>query len=144
MASRRIGPGDYVRIAQAVISCIDTVKATVDKAIAKNVDATAVMSYIIGSDNAWLVDDTFLVMFHVGTPWYSPSNIIELREELVLRLKPGLDFSVVPAFLEQRAEAEGVCLTAVGTALASSDDALATKYEEQGFRREATLLIKER
>ncbi len=144
MGNRRVRPDDYARIAVSVLQCIDTVRLTNDKAIAKRLDEEAVMSHIISSPNAWLVDDTFLVVFSIVTPWYAPRNSFELREELVLRLdhsdKP---FSLVPEFLAQRAAAEGVVLTAVGTALARSDDALATKYEQHGFLREATLLTKE-
>jgi hypothetical protein len=144
MGNRRVQPDDYARIAVSVIQCIDTVRLTNDKAIAKRLDEEAVMAHIISSPNAWLVDDAFLVVYSVVTPWYAPRNSFELREELVLRLdhsdKP---FSLVPEFLAQRAEAEGVVLTAVGTALARSDDALAAKYEQHGFLREATLLTKE-
>jgi len=100
------------------------------------------MTHILASENAWLVDDAFLVVFSVATPWYAPSNSFEIREELVLKIGDG-DFSCVPAFLEQRRAAEGACLTAVGTSLARSDEHLAAKYEQHGFRKEATLLIKE-
>jgi hypothetical protein len=144
MGNRRVRPDDYARIAVSVIECIDNVRQENDKAIAKRLDEEAVMSHIISSPNAWLVDDTFLVVYGIVTPWYAPRNSFELREELVLRLTHNSSsFSVVPEFLAQRAEAEGVVLTAVGTALARSDDALATKYEHHGFRREATLLTRE-
>ena len=144
MGNRRVRPDDYARIAVSVIECIDSVRQENDKAIAKRLDEEAVMSHIISSPNAWLVDDTFLVVYSIVTPWYAPRNSFELREELVLRIEPSnKPFSVVPEFLAQRAEAEGVVLTAVGTALARSDDALATKYEQHGFLREATLLTKE-
>lgn len=143
MASRRITPDDYERIAITVISCIDIVRATSDKAIARRLDEQRVLTHIITSENSWIVEDSYLVVFSVVTPWYSPTEICDIREELVLKLSAEGDFSCVPAFLEQRREAEGASLTAVGTSLASSDSALATKYEQHGFRREATLLIKE-
>lgn len=128
----------------AVIQCIGTMRKEGGKAITRRLDEQSVMSHVISSHNAWLVEDTFLVVYSVITPWYAPRNSFELREELVLRITHNaIDFSVVPEFLAQRAEAEGVVLTAVGTALARSDDALATKYEQHGFLREATLLTKE-
>lgn len=142
MASRRVIPEDYEKIALVVIQTIDLVESTVDKAISSRLSAERVMSHIIQSENSWIVDETFLVVYSVVTPWYSPLEISDLREELVLRLQPGLDFSCVPVFLAQRHDVEGVSLTAVGTALASSDDALASKYEQHGFRREAILLTK--
>lgn len=144
LGSRRITSEDYLRIAKEVLQCIDTVERHIDKAIAKQLDANEVMADIISSDNAWLVEDTYLVMYQVVNPWYAPKEILHLSEKLVLRLKPGLDFAIVPKFLAWRQEVEGCCLTAVGTALASSDDTLASKYEQHGFRREAILLIKER
>lgn len=144
MGSRRVQPSDYPRIALAVIDCIDTMRAEGDKAITRRLDEQSVMAHIISSPNSWLVEDTFLVVYSIVTPWYSPRDSFELREELALRIEPSNhSFSLVPEFLAQRAEAEGVVLTAVGTALARSDDALASKYEQHGFRREAVLLIKE-
>lgn len=144
MGNRRIRPDDYQRIATAVIECIEDMRESGDKAITRRLDEQSVMSHIISSPNAWLVQNTFLVVYSIVAPWYAPRNSFELREELVLRITPSNDpFSVVPAFLEQRAEAEGVVLTAVGTALARSDDALAAKYEQHGFLREAILLTKE-
>lgn len=144
LGNRRIGPEDYQKIAVAVIQCIDTMRKEGGKAITRRLDEQSVMTHIISSQNAWLLEDTFLVVYSIVTPWYAPCNSFELREELVLRITHNSrDFSVVPEFLAQRAEAEGVVLTAVGTALARSDDALATKYEQHGFLREATLLTKE-
>lgn len=143
LGSRRITAKDYERIAIAVLSCIEKVQATSDKAIAKSLHENSVMAHIIQSDNAWIVEDSYLVVFSVVTPWWAPYKYFEIREELVLKLSAEGDFSCVPAFLEQRRAAEGASLTAVGTALARSDDALAAKYEQHGFRREATLLIKE-
>jgi hypothetical protein len=143
LSSRRVVPEDYISIAVVVVQTIELVRATVGKAIAKRLSDHAVMSYIIASENAWIVDDTYLVVYDVVTPWYAPKEIKDLREVLVLRLRPGSDFSRVPEFLAQRTAAEGASLAAVGTALARSDDALAVKYEQSGFRREAILLTRE-
>lgn len=144
MANRKVMEEDHTIIASAVIQCIEDMRGDSSKAIYSRLDEVSVMSHIMTSENAWIVDETFLVAYSIVTPWYAPRKSFELREELVLRLCPSnKPFSVVPEFLAQRAEAEGVVLTAVGTALARSDDALATKYEQHGFRREATLLIKE-
>lgn len=143
MASRRITPEDYQAIATNVLSCIDMLENLDSKAIYSRLDAHRVMTHIITSENAWLVDESYLVVFSVVTPWYAPLEILDIREELVLKLKPEADFSCVPAFLEQRRETEGASLVAVGTSLAKSDSALAAKYEQHGFRTEAYLLIKE-
>lgn len=142
LGSRRIIPEDYERIAVAVLGCIDHCREYSTKAIHKRLDEQRVMTHILASENAWLVEDAFLVVFSVVAPWWAPVEDLEIREELVLKISDG-DFSCVPAFLEQRRAAEGAYLTAVGTSLARLDEPLAAKYEQHGFRREATLLIKE-
>ncbi|AXN53745.1 hypothetical protein SPS_34 [Sphingomonas phage Scott] len=73
--------------------------------------------------------------------WWSDSPII--AEQLVFALEPGGSLDAVVEFLEAKAREAGAKRVCVGTALAKSDDALASQYEKRGFSRMAINLAKE-
>ncbi len=95
----------------------------------------------INEGPAWIVDEHYLVMFMVDTPWYADEPW--LMEQLVLSLAPGGNFSAVTDFLEDQARAEGCRIVTVGTALAPVDKALARLYIRQGYEGEVITLTKE-
>lgn len=109
----------------------------------KFIDIDTCMESLYDADHAYIVDDAFLVVFDLSTPWYAKDEVF-MQERIVLRLLPGQgDFSAVPAFLERKAVEAGVVLVGVGTALTRTDAALASIYSSYGFRRETIILVKE-
>lgn len=131
---------DWELVLPACRATIEYVQARAAKEWVKDLDLEKVVETINEAD-AWIVDETYLVMYVVDTPWYG--NKPWLLEQLVLALKPGGDFSAVTDFLEDRARAEGCSFCVVGTALAPSDKALARLYTRQGYQGEVITLTKE-
>lgn len=132
-----------MRIVVAVHKQVAKTKARSKKRWTHYISADSVLEEIFSTENAYIVGETFLVLYNVGVPWYAPEDVKFLEEKLVLNLGGAADFSVVPAFLEQRAEAEGAYLVGVGTALAISDRSLCRVYSRYGFHPEVVTLIKE-
>lgn len=106
------------------------------------IDIDTCLASIYESDNAYIVDDAFLVVFDVITPWYA-KDVTFLEEVIILRLVPGGDFKNVASFLERKREEAGAKLVCVGTALARTDAALASVYHKLGFRTETVVLVKD-
>lgn len=92
-------------------------------------------------EHAYIVNEQYLVVYAIGTPWYADDTFLE--ELLVLHLGNGGSFKTVTDFLEAAAAQAGATLVISGTALASSDRALARLYAAQGFSQEALTLTKE-
>lgn len=143
MTSRRIEERDVGAIVAAVYRQVAKTHERSKKRWTRYICAESVLEEIFASENAYIVGETYLVLFNIGTPWYAPQGVLFLEEKLVLNIGGAADFSVVPAFLEQKAEAENVQLTGVGTALAVSDRALCRVYSNYGFVPEVVTLIKE-
>lgn len=143
MTYRRIDAvADYQVIYDAVVSTLGKIRRKSDKAWIKRIDCESVLDTLFDPDcTAYIVDETYLVYYEVGSAWYGPTTMLE--EKLVLSLRPGSSFSVVTDFLEERARLHGAELIVVGTALAPSDAALARCYTRQGFKQEVITLIKE-
>jgi len=108
-------------------------------------DVDTAVEAIYNFDHAYIVADTYLVVYDISAPWFAKPQDTVLGELLVLRLAASGDtgFSVVPAFLEARAREAGCRLAVVGTALAKADAALASLYQRHGFKAEAITLVKE-
>ncbi|USN16845.1 hypothetical protein BABAYKA_00420 [Brevundimonas phage vB_BpoS-Babayka] len=140
---RKVEERDVGRIVAAVYKQVEKTKARSKKRWTHYISADSVLEEIFSTDNAYIVGETYLVLYNIGTPWYAPPDVLFLEEKLVLHIGGGAGFSVVPAFLEQRAEAEGVHLVGVGTALAISDRSLCRVYSRYGFNPEVVTLIKE-
>lgn len=104
-------------------------------------DVDVAMSSIYEFEHAYIVADSFLVIYSVEAPWYS--NDLFLHERLVLRLMKSAPFGVVTQFLTSAAVEAGAVLAAAGTALAKSDAALASLYIKDGFSPEGLTLVKE-
>lgn len=106
----------------------------------QHVDVGRVLTSILNGDNEAALVDGFLVVYNVGTTWYSDQRMLE--EIMVLRVYPGGDFYNVPKYLEAKAKEHGCAMVAVGTALARSDPALVKMYEKAGYHVAAVQLTK--
>jgi hypothetical protein len=144
MSARKITRADYFLIRTAMETRLRRMwKWRPAKAFLKFINVDTVMSGLYADDvNAYIVEETYLVVYDIVSPWYN-SEITLLEEMLVVRLVPGSDFSCVPAFLERVATEAGATLVCAGTALARIDAALASVYHKHGFQTETHLLIKE-
>lgn len=106
------------------------------------VDVDKVLDAVLtGDENSCIVDDSYLVVFAVGRPWYGSTVLVE--EKLVLRL-PGAtaSFSSVTALLDRIAASTSAAGVVVGTALAPVDEALARLYKRQGYSTQSQSLAK--
>lgn len=140
---RRVVRDDYFLIRAAMERQLARMLTWPDcKAWYKYIEVDTTLETIYDADNAWIIDESYLTMFDICTPWYSKS-ILVVEEMIVLRLKPGGDFANVPAFLERKGREAGAKLVCVGTALARTDAALASVYKEYGYRTETHILLKE-
>lgn len=108
----------------------------------KYIDLDQVLKVFFSAEEAWIIDEAFLVIYEVDTPWYN-DQVKYLVEHTVFRLGPGGSLANVVAFLERRREEAGAVLVCVGTALSRTDAALASEYIKLGFRPETSLLVKE-
>lgn len=138
---RKVERKDASAIVLAVHDIIERVQERGSKVWTKFIEADEVLDYISETDYAYIVEDTFLVIYEIGSPWYTTARF--LNEKLVLALKPGGNFTDVTDFLEERRRAEDAVLTVVGTALAISDRALVRLYSREGFTGEVITLVKE-
>lgn len=140
LSARRITYRDYDTIRAALTSMVANMQQRGTKLIHSILDVDEAMEALYTFDS-FIVEDSFLVVYDVGNPWYSTDLI--LNELLVLRLNDKADFSVVPAFLEQQALEAGCRIIAAGTALARHDRSLEYLYSSHGFKTEAFTLTKE-
>jgi hypothetical protein len=106
------------------------------KAWFKFIDIDTCLDSIYASDNAYIVDDAFLVV-------YAKEDVVLLNEVIILRLVPGGDFKNVASFLERKREEAGAKLVCVGTALTRTDAALASVYHKLGFKTETIILVQD-
>jgi hypothetical protein len=113
------------------------------KAWFQYIDLDTCLSTIFESDNAYIVDDAYMVVYEIVTPWYAKDEIKFLEEVIVLRLVRGGDFSNVSAFMRGRAREAGAKLVCTGTALARYDASLASFYHKLGYRTETAILVTE-
>jgi hypothetical protein len=141
LQARKLGADDYYLIRGILKALIRKLQASGRKAIYKHLDLEKSMAELFQFDHAYVVEESYLVVYELGIPWYSSS--LFLSEQLVLQLSSKSDFSVVTRFLEQAGREAGAALAEAGTALAKHDAALASLYEEAGFIKAAFALTKE-
>lgn len=108
----------------------------------RHIDIFKCMEAVVkGEVNSVVVEDTYLLLYHFGTPWYSKDVMLE--EQLVLKIHEGGGrFSDIPRALEGLAKHHGAVGVFTGTALASSNRALSRLYQREGFTPEAVALYK--
>lgn len=142
-SDRKVSRDDYFLIKHVLTKHHKRLLRSNAKAWYKYIDLDACMKYFYECENAYVVDDAYMVIYEIVQPFYMKDGHTMLQEVIVLRLVGGSDFSAVPAFLERKRVEAGALLSAVGTALARNDAALASLYQSFGYKTETHLLIKE-
>lgn len=94
--------------------------------------AYTVEMIVQGLVDAVVIDESYLLVYAIVTPWYSKNSRV-LHEELVLRLAKGSSFSRVVETLECIARDEECDAIVVGGALARSSRAIVRMYQRYGF-----------
>jgi hypothetical protein len=110
------------------------------KQVHGDIDPLVALRNVFEAENAYIVSG-YLVVYNITEMWWSDTPI--LAEQLVFALEPECSFDAVTEFLEAKAREAGCRYICVGTALAKSDNALASLYEKRGFSRMAINLAKE-
>jgi len=100
----------------------------------REVDAGGLFDYLV--TRAVVFQETYLLLMTKDRPWYANYDI--LVENLFIRLyKDGAaTFTDVVEFLKWAAQQHNCRYLAVGTALAVSNNHLASKWQQHGFRVE--------
>lgn len=109
---------------------------------AETIDPYVVLASIMtGAIPAVIVNETYLVVYVVGSPWYTYKRVLE--EQVVIRIYPGPGIlNEVVTALEDIAAKSNCIGVSVGTALADNDVALCRLYERRGFQTECISLYK--
>lgn len=84
-----------------------------------------------GGVKSVVVDESYLVVYDCGKPWYSFHNV--LQELLVLRIGRGSSFWAVTGVLDYLAEINGCSEIVVGGALTRAPKALCRLYSRAGY-----------
>ncbi len=130
MNVRSITKDDLVAIRKSLEEAIHSADA---KGWLHMVDLDTAMQVIEREFISLIIEDTYLLCAAVLSPWYSRDARV-LTEMLVLRVYPGPGkFQDIPRALRLLAEVEGAGDIVVGTALATSNRALARMYLREGF-----------
>jgi len=119
----------------------DLICCKLKEAIDKNRDTEVVRNLVVeeavkriveqSTCDALILDDTILIVFGVGKPWYA--DRVMLQEYMVLRLRDGTTFSEYCDALEYLASTVGAETIVVGSQLAHAPKALVRKYVANGF-----------
>jgi len=128
---RQVSPSDAERICYKLQEAMDKID---DPYLKKKCTAEYVTEQVVsGNMDAVILDDTYLVCYQVGSPWYSTK--VFLTEQLVLKIGTGSNFSSVCDLLDDMQEFFGTDEIVVGGGLSSRPDLLAAKYEENGYSK---------
>lgn len=126
---RKVDEGDRLRIYCQAIAAKARVRDSIMDYLA-DADYTTEM-IVSGKVPALILDDAFLVVYGVGSPWYADTALLE--EMLVLRIGTGSSFSAVCDLLDDLAEEHKVTAVVVGGALAKYPRALTRMYQSRGY-----------
>lgn len=130
----------FVLVRDRFVTRAEELQKAARKFIHKDIDPLVALRNVFDADNAYIVNG-YLVLYDLTEMWWSDTPI--LAEQLVFALEPTSGFDAVTEFLEAKAREAGAKYLCVGTALAKSDQALASLYEKRGFSRMAINLAKE-
>lgn len=86
---------------------------------------------VLGGVDALILDEAFLVVYGVGSPWYS--DRVFLEEKMVLRIGEGSSFASVCDLLDDLAVEHDANDIIVGGALAKYPRALIRMYKARGY-----------
>lgn len=121
-------------------------KASATKTWFSSIDPGKVLQTIMSGEHlAFIVEDTYLILADLHSPWFANDEHKVLAEMLVLKINqagPG-KFQDIPRALTALAGVVGARAVVVGTALAPTNRALARMYSREGFQASATELYKE-
>lgn len=140
MATVKLGNQHFALVRDRFLAKSDDLKRLARKHVHSDIDPLVALRNVFEADNAYIVDG-YLVVYNITEMWWSDTPI--LAEQLVFALEPEDSLKAVVAFLEAKAREAGAKYLCVGTALAKSDNALASLYEKCGFSRMAINLAKE-
>lgn len=130
MASRSVNDKDIHAIERAFMDGVHALSGL--KPFSKAMDPFRAAYYLVFEhDNSYIVDETFLVCYQIGTPWFSNEQM--LGEMTVLRLAPGGSFSAVTDFLKAEAKRHSCKWVLTGTLLSNCDEVLSRLYTMKGF-----------
>ena len=93
--------------------------------------AYATEMIVLGGVDALILDEAFLVVYGVGSPWYS--DRVFLEEKMVIRIGTGSSFDAVCDLLDDLAEEHQANDILVGGALAKYPRALSRMYQARGY-----------
>jgi hypothetical protein len=135
-----LGSRHFALVRDRFLAKSDRLKDAARKFVHEDIDPLVALRNVFEAENAYIVCG-YLVVYNITEMWWSDSPI--LAEQLVFALEPESSFDAVINFLEDKAREAGAKYLCVGTALAKSDNALASLYEKRGFSRMAINLAKE-
>ncbi len=138
---RKPTPDDAQRIVLHLLKATQRVRG---KQVTHKLDHAEVVRRIVEHDvPSVILDEAFLLVYSVGTPWYSDN--LYLEEQLVLRIGEGSSFDVVTDMLDDLADIVNAEAIIVASALAFSNRALSRLYTRRGFHNgELVTLVKRR
>ena len=141
MNIRPVNSKDQEQITVALTRAVN--KASRKRWIATVDLPTAIEHIMSGNVQAYILEDTYLIVADIVTPWYSAPGTKVLAELLVLRVYQGPGkFSDIPRALTAIAAVEGAGSIVVGTALTVGNRGLQRMYAREGFKVEAVELFK--
>jgi hypothetical protein len=100
--------------------------------VVKLAEATHAVDMIVdGIVDSVIIDDAYLLVYEVATPWHSNKQVV--HELMVLRLRAGSNFNAVCDTLDDIAEGSQAAAILVGGALTRSPEALVRLYKARGY-----------
>ena len=144
--SKRISSSRLRQITEFDISAIcwkaDEQRKKADKTTSRLVDIPTVVHQLrTKAVDHYVLDEQILLVYTVGTPWYSTSLVLE--ELLVLRLYDGkCRIKDVCDLLDDIADEHEVACTYVGSAASERPEVLRRAYMRYGFKVEDSGLVK--
>jgi hypothetical protein len=120
------------------------IASAADREVVRNLDTKELVYRITtGQTSALILDEAYLLVYTVGSPWYA--DRIMVAEQLLLRIGEGSSFSSIVDLLDDLAQEHNADCILLGGALAKNPRALARMYKRYGYAIEDTpTLIKRR
>lgn len=141
--ARKLAQGDYLLLKTVLEKHHKKLVRSKRKLWFKYINVDKCLRFFYQCEHAYIVDDTYLVIYDIINPFYADEGITYIQEVIVLRLVAGADFSAVTTFLERSRVEAGAVAIGAGTALARNDRALASLYQQEGYEVCTLLLMKE-
>lgn len=103
-----------------------------DKEVGRGSNAHETTTRIVNQEvDSIILDEAYLLVYNVGEPWYA--NKTYVQELLVLKLRDGKSFSVIPDMLDDLMYLHQADAIIVGGALTPRAAALSRLYRRHGF-----------